>query len=453
MKNNLPRLCTSENGRFIVTENGTPFFWLGDTAWELFHRLRINEVEMYMMNRKDKRFSVIQAVALAEFEGLTIPNAYGDIPLLDNNPYQPNEPYWKFVDEVVSKAAKYDLYIGFLPTWGDKIADLWGAGPIIFDEERAYYYGAWLSKRYKEFSNIIWVLGGDRPTVYNGLRSGIMKDDSPIWRAMAAGIKASCNLPTIITYHPSGGHSSSEYLHGEDWLDLNMMQSGHGSGHDVEVWERIKSDYELMPTKPTLDGEPNYEDHPVNPWPEWDPASGYFDDYDVRKQLYRSVFAGGAGVSYGHHSVWQFCSNVNKPINHAKMDWISALDRPGASKVQFLRNLMESRPYLGRVPDQSMLVNNHNEHNSYSVATRDDRGTYGFIYLPVNYTIVVDLAKLKSGQINAWWFNPENGKPILDGKFSGGTDQAFTPPEGRRDWVLVLDSVETGYNAPGSLGI
>ena len=33
-----PRLAVSANKRFLVTADGKPFFWLGDTAWELFHR-------------------------------------------------------------------------------------------------------------------------------------------------------------------------------------------------------------------------------------------------------------------------------------------------------------------------------------------------------------------------------------------------------------------------------
>jgi hypothetical protein len=45
------------------------FFWLGDTAWELFHRLTREEAERYLENRRAKRFTVIQAVALAELDG------------------------------------------------------------------------------------------------------------------------------------------------------------------------------------------------------------------------------------------------------------------------------------------------------------------------------------------------------------------------------------------------
>jgi len=59
------------------------------------------------------------------------------------------------------------------------------------------------------------------------------------------------------TSRTAGGHSTSAYLHHESWLDINTMQSGHGSGHDVPVWEWIARDYVRLPHKPTLDAEPN----------------------------------------------------------------------------------------------------------------------------------------------------------------------------------------------------
>ena len=46
-----PRLKVSENHRFLVYEDGRPFFYLGDTAWELFHRLNREEADRYLENR------------------------------------------------------------------------------------------------------------------------------------------------------------------------------------------------------------------------------------------------------------------------------------------------------------------------------------------------------------------------------------------------------------------
>src|SRR5512137_2797023 len=82
-------LKVSANGRFLVFADGTPFFYMADTAWELFHRLNREEAERYLENRRQKRFTVIQAVALAELDGLHTPNPYGDCPLIDDDPTRP----------------------------------------------------------------------------------------------------------------------------------------------------------------------------------------------------------------------------------------------------------------------------------------------------------------------------------------------------------------------------
>ena len=133
----LPRLKVSEDRHFLVTDSGEPFFWLGDTAWELFHRLSREDAERYLDNRARKGFTVIQAVVLAEFAGLTDTNAYGQRPLNGNDLTQPNEGYFRHVDWIVAKANSLGLYIGMLPTWGDKWNKKWGAGPEIFTPQNA----------------------------------------------------------------------------------------------------------------------------------------------------------------------------------------------------------------------------------------------------------------------------------------------------------------------------
>ena len=50
------RLRISDNHRYLQFENGKPFFYLGDTAWELFHRLDREEAERYLTNRAQKGF-------------------------------------------------------------------------------------------------------------------------------------------------------------------------------------------------------------------------------------------------------------------------------------------------------------------------------------------------------------------------------------------------------------
>jgi hypothetical protein len=441
----LPRVRVSDNHRFLVTEENQPFFWLGDTAWELFHRLSREEAAHFLDTRQKQRFTVIQAVALAEVDGLRASNFYGESPLVDNDVAKPNEKYFSFVDEVVEMGAARGLYIALLPTWGDKVCEtMWGAGPVIFTPETARAYGRWIGARYRSQSNILWVLGGDRPAIHED------RDWRPVWREMAEGIDEGAGEGAFMTYHPYGGHSSSAWLHEEPWLDMNMMQSGHGSGHDTPVWEAIAADYARTPARPTLDGEPNYEDHPVNPWPKWDPATGYYRDHDVRKQLYRSVFAGGCGVTYGHHAVWQFYDPARRePINYPDRPWQEAIERPGAWQVQHLRALVESRPYLSRIPDQGMILSEVGQRGEHVQATRDSAGSYAFVYLPTPRPVTVETGVIRSAWLRAWWYDPRTAKSQLIGDYPTGGGRTFIPPSEGPDWVLGMDDASRQLALPG----
>jgi hypothetical protein len=206
----------------------------------------------------------------------------------------------------------------------------------------------------------------------------------------------------------------------------------------------------MTPAKPTLDLEPNYEDHPFNPWPTWNPATGYFRDHDVRKQVYRSVFAGGCGVTYGHHAVWGFVGFRNEVINHADRDWIDALQRPAGRQMIFLRQLIESRPFFKRIPDQKLIAGDPGNGGLHMQATRDAEGTYAFIYFPLNdLSAKLDLTRLRGTSIKGWWYDPRTGVGTLIGAIEPATVREFKSPPYGPDWVLVLDDADAGYPPPG----
>ena len=98
------RIVVHPGGRYLQYADGRPFFYLGDTAWELFHRTTREEARLYLEDRARKGFTVIQAVCLAERDGLRVPNAYGDLPFADAGFTRPNERYFTYVDEVVAMA-------------------------------------------------------------------------------------------------------------------------------------------------------------------------------------------------------------------------------------------------------------------------------------------------------------------------------------------------------------
>ena len=250
-------LKVSKNGRYLEDKNDKPFLYLGCTAWELFHKLNREEATEYLTNRKEKGFTVIQAVVLAEQDGLRKPNFYGDSALIAFDPTKPNEKYFEHVDFIVNKAEELGLYIGMLPTWGDKVPNsIGGEGPVIFTTENARKYGEYLGQRYKD-KPIIWILGGDR----------IVDSDTAflIWKNMAEGLKAGDQGKHLISYHPRGVYSSSYWLHNEDWIDFNMYQSAHFHRYQ-KVYELAMHDYCLLPVKPIVEAEPAYEDIPMEFW-------------------------------------------------------------------------------------------------------------------------------------------------------------------------------------------
>ena len=252
---------------------------------------------------------------------------------------------------------------------------------------------------------------------------------------MAKGLKEGDGGAHLITFHPPGGHSSAEWLHDENWLDFNMLQTGHDINRDT--WDRIAKDYDRTPIKPVTDGEPLYEDHPI----AFNPKNGFSKASDVRKYIYWALFAGSFGYTYGCHDIWQFWQPARKPISWAKTPWREALKLPASGQVQYARALLESRPFFTRVPDQSVIASDPGTGAGHLQATRDSKGGYAFIYTPLGKPFKVRMDRISGAQVKASWFDPRTGKWQSIGQFTNQGEREFTPPrngEGN-DWVLVLD--------------
>ncbi len=421
------KLQIAENKRFIVHQDGTPFFFFADTAWQLFHRLTREEIEFYFKNRANKGYTVIQAVILAELDGLQTPNRYGVTPLLNDNPETPNELWFDWIDEVIRMAEKHGLFIALVPTWGDKVEKKWGVGPEIFNVENAFQYGKFLGKRYKNFPNIIWMNGGDRSA------DGKSFD---IWDALARGIKSEDNNH-LMTFHPQGERSSSEWFHETDWCDFNICQTSHAQT-DYAIYERLLvKDYNLQPVKPCMDAEPRYEDIPIG----FKQGNGWFDDADVRQSLYWSLFSGGFGYTYGCNSIWQFYEEGHTPMCNARRNWKDALDLPGSYAVLHARKLLESFDYLSRVPDQSIIMSTNEDNRDKVVATRGDG--YALVYIPTGKETTVSIERIHGAkQLTLSWYNPVTGiKKILQEEVKAEGNFTTKPPISGKgnDWILIIE--------------
>lgn len=431
------QLSVSSDKKHLVKKDGKPFFWLGDTAWELFHRLTREEVMTYLKNRVDKGFTVIQAVVLAEMDGLHTPNAYGDNPLINDDPAKPNEAYFKHVDFIVNEANKLGLIIAMLPSWGDKWnKDKWGTGPEIFTPQNAEAYGEWLGKRYKN-KDIVWVMGGDR-TLRNDT-------DFAIIRNMAAGLKKGDGGNHLFTLHPPGGKSSYDFFPEDSWLSFHMSQTGHRvASPDYKANEKAR---QLSILKPHVNGEPNYEDHPN----EFNPIEkGWMDEFDTREAAYWNMLSGGAGHTYGNHNIWQMYDEKRVPVNNARTNWHVAMNQPGAYQVGFMRMLFEKRDWQKLQPDQSLIEGDNPEGVEYKVAALSSGNDFMMVYIPYGKKTMVNTSKIKSAKLRGWWFNPRDGRSIALGDFENNGSKEFTPTSVGRgsDWILVIDDAAKNFPDP-----
>lgn len=430
-----PRLRVTAEGRHLETVEGKPFFLLADTAWELFHRLKDEEATQYLEKRAAQGFNVILAVALAEFD-LSVPDPYGNAQLQNNDPTKPNEAYFARIDAIVKKAGELGMYVGFVPTWGDKWNKKWGVGPEIFTPENARTYGEWLGKRYAD-APLIWVLGGDRPVETDAHRA--------IIRAMADGLAKGDGGTHLMTFHPNGTHNSAEYWPDEKWLAFHVFQSGHGNAKDKPNYEYNVKNRALTPVKPTMDGEPRYEDHPVRGIPN--EGSIWYDAFDVRQAAWWDVLSGSCGHTYGDHNIWQMLSPAHEPIFHARTPWQKALDHEGAKQMGYLRAFFEKMDWQKLEPREELLTGDRGEKGSRMLAMTSADGTVAVAYSPHGRPLTVDLRMLKAWQpqgvqLVGEWFNPRTGKTQNVFVYSSGNAQATFKPKGSagrgNDWVLKL---------------
>ena len=436
------KLHISANHRFFVKDNGQPFFWLGDTGWLLFGKLNREETIRYLNDRQKKGFNVIQVMLL---HSLFEANAYGDSALINGNVALPkvtkghsfSDPkqydFWDHVDYIIDEAAKRNIYIGLVPVWGSNVK----AGGV--SAAQAKIYAEWIADRFKNKPNIIWINGGD----IKG------SDSMNVWKTIGNTLREK-DPNHLITFHPFGRTASSTWFHHEKWLDFNMFQSGHRSyEQDTSIGEHnfgpdnykfVRIDYNLKPVKPTLDGEPSYEEIPHG---LHDTTQPRWTDNDVRRYGYWEVFAGGAGYTYGDNSVMQMHKPSDKNVAYgSRFYWYEAIHHPGAGQMQYLKKLMLSKPYFDRIPDQSLINGNQGERYNYIAATRGKN--YAFIYTCNGRNFKLNMGRIKGEKVRATWYNPGNGSKTTIGSFSNKGILPFNPPGKQKDgndWVLILESI------------
>lgn len=430
-------LQVAPDRRGLQYADGTPFFWLGDTAWALHQNLSREDVERYLDDAAAAGFNVIQLMSVNAWALDDWKHFYGATPYLDDSAAKLNPPFWEHLGWVIDRAADRGLYV--LLVYGSP-GRTDNHGAITRTPAEAYAYGNALGTLYRDKPNLIWSGGID-----------VNPDDarrvSPMgmagWHAMAEGVADGVNgvqksdgqadwTSTLMTYHPRGGSTSSTWFHDAPWLDFNGAQIGWKGS---TLLKTLEADYARKPRKPVVNIEPWYEQCTWKTPP--------VDDWDVRLQAYQSVFAGACGHTYGHYDIWPLDS---PGLDYGKR-WREALAAPGRMQMRYLRQLMESQPQSGRVAVLKLVIRRDGEAavpllaTERIAATGGADGSWAFVYSPRGASFSVDLSQLKGQQFSAHWFDPRSGQRQSLGPVDKSGRQVFNPPGEPgpgNDWILTL---------------
>jgi autotransporter-associated beta strand protein len=426
----LTPLHISSNNRYLVDGNGNPFLIKGDAGWELIISTTPAEADQYLTARANQGFNLILVNLIDHHFGPNAPaNMAGQYPFqnpTDVNQHlafidPPNEAYFAYADSLITAAADKGMYVLLDPSYlgfngGEEgfYADMQAAGPIAMRD-----WGRYVGNRYKDYTNIVWMQGGD----FNPPAAG-----RELVNQVALGIQE--NSSNLQTAHQARLSSAEDIWGNYSWLGLNSTYASE------LTYERSLVDYNRTPVSATFLSEDIYEnEHGIT-------------KQQGRAEKYWNILSGSSGAIMGNCPIWGFDLNLNCDN---QVLWQNRLNSQMATDMTRLGQLFAHRDWYNLVPDQGHTTVTAGfgtfGNSDYVTAARTADGHLAMAYTPSAHTLTVDLAKL-SGPVIAHWFDPTSGAytTISGSPFPNSGTHDFTTPgnnsagNGNGDWVLVLEA-------------
>lgn len=390
---------------------GTPFLWLGDTAWNGVLRAREEDWNEYLALRREQGFTAIQFVC-TQWRG------WPDIEVfIPGERLRVNPEVFQAMDRKVAAINRHGLLAVPVMLWALKETD---PGEIL-PEDQAVRLARYMVARWGAYS-VVWMLGGDGryPDVERWRRIGRAVFDEPRDR--------------LVSLHVCGSKWVKDEFGGEPWFDFIGYQSGHGQPADTSRWITAgppAQHWAEEPLMPVMNLEPNYEEHPAY-------GGGYtINDLDVRRAAYFSLLVTPpAGVTYGNNHIWSWNSELAPLPGHESLGqfgpWSEGLRLPGIANMTALRGLMNQVEWWRLRPAQELLIEQPGAEDPtvfIAVAATVERDLV-LVYTPGGLPVRFRDEELPA---RARWFDPREGL----WQDAAKEDSAFVCPD-ERDWALVL---------------
>lgn len=385
------RIRSSNNKRYLVHADGTPFLWIGDTAWLAYIRANQQEWKTFINNRRKNNFTVIVTSCSVQGDRKIDKNdPMGNTPFLGRGFHIPNPEFWREFDRKVQYANQQGLITVVTGV-------SWGRLKKASDDELfafARYISARLAGNFVFFSPAQdW---GSGP---NDMLDNVGKE-----------IKKAGPFH-LVTQHPKRRPMPElilqNYYH-PSYIDFVSVQTGIGpepdqAPIDIAISSRatvewITTLYEEKPHKPVINLEGVYD---------MDYHRERSDLYAVmaRRSAYLSILSGAYGVTSSTFGIWSW----GKPVQFAKRteppSIAKALRRPYSRHLNYLYQFFSGIEWWRLEPRHEWILNQSSNWRQKMVLAASVRGDLVVAYLPDNARITVDLSRVRL-PTQAQWFNP-----------------------------------------------
>jgi hypothetical protein len=449
---------------FLVSQvTGRPVFIAGDAPQMLSIQLtNPADIETYLADRQAKGMTLIW-VELVDYgnhgNGTTEDDAFG------NNPWDGGADftgmakatrYWAHQDDVIQRAAAHGITVLANVDFNNAYSgctEPFASSLLSSSPSTLYAYGKFLGSRYRDYPNVIWMMGGDSSAALCGARlvtqqgyiaKGILSEDHYHLICAEATNGASGNtwgLP-IPDSTPNWSRLS--------WLSLGTIYTDGGNGavsFSVQVAETLAQTSEMNSTRPFMPYFVIEDPYELNA------IGANFTERQFRQAWYTEVLSGAMlGRLFGSRGIWPFGS----PCCQARgVAWRADIDRQPSKEQAILGRLFRSREFWKLVPDQNhaVLTGGYGPAATLATCACTLDGETCIVYDPLGnrQDLQIEMSHF-SGKVHGWWFNPSAATTTNLGTFSNSGTRTFTPPDGN-DWVLVLDRASAHLPPPGARGL
>jgi hypothetical protein len=415
----------TRDGRSFAHADGTPFFWLADTAWNGALKSTPEEWDQYIRRRTRQRFTAVQWVA-TQWRAAPDGDRLGQPAFTGNDPITLNPAFFQRLDQKIERLNRAGLLAVPVMLWAIQ-GDV-NPGHSL-PEDQAILLARYMLARWGAH-HVVWFLGGDGD--YRGNKADRWKR---IGRAVFGDYP---HAPA--TMHPGGQHWIWDEFKNEPWFDFLGYQSGHGDDANALRWIYSglpATQWREPPIKPFLNLEPPYENHIAYQ------SRLRIAPHTLRRAVYWSLLnTPTAGVSYGGHGVWGWDDGTSPPTAHPNsgvpLAWQDALTMPGAEQMTHVARLFQSIDFHRLRPAPQLLASQPGETDPtrHLAASQSITRDLSVIYTPVNQVISLNSDQIPL-QARASWFNPRTGIRASTDATVSGQSSNFLPP-GDGDWVLLI---------------